>query len=144
MPGRTIAAGTPESSGASPKCVRPTSVAARCRAAPEPCPCPPGRACSPPSPSRPGYSGVPVLDGIAFEVGELVTMLGANGAGKSTTMRALTWPASACISFLINLVGAGYCRRSRAPQSLRSEGRQVFSELSVRDNLLLGAHSRTL
>ena len=73
-------------------------------------------------------------------------MLGANGAGKSTTMRALSGllrPVSGSIS----LAGAaiekqGAHRIVRAGLILVPEGRQVFPELSVRDNLLLGAHTR--
>jgi ABC-type branched-subunit amino acid transport system ATPase component len=94
------------------------------------------------------YGALPVLGGITFEVrrGELVALLGANGAGKSTTMRALSGllrPVSGSIALAGNaierreahaIVGAGLI--------LVPEGRQVFPELTVRDNLLLGAHAR--
>ena len=94
-----------------------------------------------------GYGAVPVLDGISFEVrrAELVALLGANGAGKSTTMRAasgLLRPVSGSIT----LAGAAIERRAAhhivaAGLVLVPEGRQVFPELSVRDNLLLGTHA---
>jgi ABC-type branched-subunit amino acid transport system ATPase component/ABC-type branched-subunit amino acid transport system permease subunit len=95
-----------------------------------------------------GYGAVPVLHRIALEVrqGELVALLGANGAGKSTTMRALSGllrPASGTIR-----LGGDRIEHLEAPAIaaaglvLVPEGRQVFPELTVRDNLLLGAHAR--
>jgi ABC-type branched-subunit amino acid transport system ATPase component/ABC-type branched-subunit amino acid transport system permease subunit len=95
-----------------------------------------------------GYGSVPVLDRVAFEVGqgELVTMLGANGAGKTTTLRALSGLLRP-VSGSILLAGAaietqGAHRIVRDGLILVPEGRQVFPELSVRDNLMLGAHTR--
>jgi ABC-type branched-subunit amino acid transport system ATPase component/ABC-type branched-subunit amino acid transport system permease subunit len=95
-----------------------------------------------------GYGAVPVLEGITFEVrqGELVALLGANGAGKSTTMRAVTGllrPTAGAIR-----LGGDRIERREAHAiaasglALVPEGRQVFPELSVRDNLLLGAYPR--
>jgi ABC-type branched-subunit amino acid transport system ATPase component/ABC-type branched-subunit amino acid transport system permease subunit len=95
-----------------------------------------------------GYGPVPVLQAIGFEVrqGELVALLGANGAGKSTTMRALSGllrPVSGTIR-----LGSDRIERleahavARAGLALVPEGRQVFPELTVRDNLLLGAYAR--
>jgi len=97
---------------------------------------------------RAGYGAVPVLQGIGFEVrqGELVALLGANGAGKSTVMRALSGllrPVSGIIK-----LGGGRIERLEAHRiaagglALVPEGRQVFPELSVHDNLLLGAYGR--
>ncbi len=95
-----------------------------------------------------GYSAIAVLEGIAFDVGkgELVAMLGANGAGKSTTMRALSGLLRP-VTGSINLAGVPIEKRPahdivRAGLVLVPEGRQVFPELSVRDNLVLGAHAR--
>jgi len=89
-----------------------------------------------------------VLDGVAFEVGqgELVTMLGANGAGKSTTLRALSGLLRP-VAGSVTLAGAAIenepaHRIVRAGLILVPEGRQVFPELSGRDNLMLGAHGR--
>jgi ABC-type branched-subunit amino acid transport system ATPase component len=94
------------------------------------------------------YGAVPVLQGIAFEVrqGELVALLGANGAGKSTTMRAVCGLLRP-VSGTVRLGGAKIERLeahaiAAAGLALVPEGRQVFPELSVRDNLLLGAHTR--
>ena len=95
-----------------------------------------------------GYGAAPVLRGIAFEVrpGETVAMIGANGAGKSTTLRA--------ISGLLRPVGGDILLDDRNIARLEAhriaarglalvpEGRQVFPELNVYDNLALGAHAR--
>jgi branched-chain amino acid transport system ATP-binding protein len=94
------------------------------------------------------YGDLPVLTGIDLIVrpGELVAMLGANGAGKSTTMRALSGllrPVRGAIKLegreISNLPAH---RIARAGLVLVPEGRQVFPELSVIDNLRLGAYSR--
>jgi ABC-type branched-subunit amino acid transport system ATPase component len=95
-----------------------------------------------------GYGRVPVLDGICFDVrrGELVAILGANGAGKSTTMKALSGllrPVGGTISLEGARIDAAPAHKiAAAGLALVPEGRQVFPELSVRDNLLLGAGSR--
>jgi branched-chain amino acid transport system ATP-binding protein/branched-chain amino acid transport system permease protein len=95
-----------------------------------------------------GYGAVPVLDDVSFEVkaGELVTLLGANGAGKSTAMRA--------VSGLLRPVGGAILLDGHATQNapahkiaaagvaLVPEGRQVFPELSVLHNLELGGFAR--
>jgi branched-chain amino acid transport system ATP-binding protein len=97
---------------------------------------------------RAGYGAVPVLQGIGFEVrqGELVALLGANGAGKSTVMRALSGllrPVSGTVR-----LGGERIERLEAHRiaagglALVPEGRQVFPELSVHDNLVLGAYTR--
>ena len=147
--GRPIAAGAPDVVRGEAK-VRDAylgtgEIAARPRAVPlpaEPTPLLTAEALSA------GYRSVAVLDAITFEVGrgELVTMLGANGAGKSTTMRALSGLLRP-VSGSIRLAGAAIDtsathRIVRAGLILVPEGRQVFPELSVRDNLLLGAHAR--
>jgi ABC-type branched-subunit amino acid transport system ATPase component/ABC-type branched-subunit amino acid transport system permease subunit len=95
-----------------------------------------------------GYGAEPVLKGIDLQVrsGELVAVLGANGAGKSTLMRAISGllrPVAGGIAF-------GREDLARLPAHrivplgvvLVPEGRQVFPELSVLDNLLLGAFRR--
>jgi branched-chain amino acid transport system ATP-binding protein len=94
------------------------------------------------------YGAVHALKGVDLEVrrGEIVTLIGANGAGKSTLLRAvsgLVRPRAGSITFdgtdLVRLpahdvVVAGI---SHAP-----EGRAVFANLSVEDNLVLGAYRR--
>jgi branched-chain amino acid transport system ATP-binding protein len=95
-----------------------------------------------------GYGPVNVLRDVAVAVaqGEMVAVLGPNGAGKSTLMRALSGlgrPVQGEIRFL----GEPIERRDANSVAalglvLVPEGRQVFPELSVTDNLLLGAYAR--
>jgi ABC-type branched-subunit amino acid transport system ATPase component len=89
------------------------------------------------------------LRGIDLTVrdGESVAILGANGAGKTTLMRALAGlsPPSASGEIRLgdrSLAGVRAHRRVAAGLVLVPEGRQVFPELSVRDNLRLGAFTR--
>jgi branched-chain amino acid transport system ATP-binding protein len=95
-----------------------------------------------------GYGQAPVLQNVSLTVrsGEMVALLGANGAGKSTAMLAMSGllrPVEGSIildddrieSLPAHLIAA----RGLA---LVPEGRQMFTELSVRDNLLLGAYTR--
>ena len=96
---------------------------------------------------RAGYGQVEVLLGIDFTVeqGEIAVILGANGAGKTTTMRAVsgTIPRSGSITFDgadISRLGPEAIVRlgiAHVPQ-----GRGTFPELSVTDNLRLGAYVR--
>ncbi len=94
------------------------------------------------------YGAVHALKGVDLDVrkGEVVTLIGANGAGKSTLLRTISGlirPRKGAITFdgadLLKLapyriVGAGI---SHAP-----EGRAVFANLTVEDNLVLGAYLR--
>jgi ABC-type branched-subunit amino acid transport system ATPase component/ABC-type branched-subunit amino acid transport system permease subunit len=95
-----------------------------------------------------GYGAAPVLDEVSFEVrpGEMVALLGANGAGKSTAMRAITGllrPVSGAIVLDDRPVQQMAAHRIAASGvALVPEGRQVFPELSVRDNIILGAYTR--
>jgi len=91
------------------------------------------------------YGEASVCRGLAFEVhnGEIVTLLGANGAGKSTTLRAI---AGALIARAgtIRLRGQDITRlpshaRTQLGIALVPEGRHVFPYLTVRENLELGA-----
>ncbi|WP_321786898.1 branched-chain amino acid ABC transporter ATP-binding protein/permease [Paraburkholderia sp. J94] len=92
-----------------------------------------------------GYGAAPVLHDVSVQVreGELVALLGANGAGKSTLMRALAGlhrPVAGGVTF----EGRDLARLDAAQIAalgvvLVPEGRQVFPELSVLDNLKLGA-----
>mgnify|MGYP000947948995 CR=1 FL=1 len=95
-----------------------------------------------------GYGGNDVISGIDLKIdeGELVAVLGANGAGKSTLMSALAGlnrPVKGEILFLGRRV-----ERFRASDVVANglvlvpEGRQVFPELSVIDNIRLGAYAR--
>jgi branched-chain amino acid transport system ATP-binding protein len=94
------------------------------------------------------YGNIQALKGISIEVneGECVTLIGSNGAGKSTTLRSisgLTPPRSGSIQLEGNeisllppqeIVGLGICQSP--------EGRKCFSRMTVRENLELGAYLR--
>jgi len=92
------------------------------------------------------YGPVKALHGISLEVGtgELVAVLGANGAGKTTTLRAV----SGTVRRTGEVVFAGSKLPRRADAAARAgiahvpEGRGTFSELSVWENLRLGAYTR--
>lgn len=95
------------------------------------------------------YGNIEALHGISLEVdeGEIVTILGANGAGKSTTLNA--------ISGLVNITGGSILFEGKALHKLPAheivrlkiaqspEGRRVFGTLTVEENLLLGAFTST-
>jgi branched-chain amino acid transport system ATP-binding protein len=92
-----------------------------------------------------GHGGAPVLPGldIAVRAGEMVSVLGANGAGKSTLMAALSGllraEAGGVQLFGVDVTALDAPGRVRAGLVLVPEGRLVFPDLSVRDNLRLGA-----
>ena len=94
------------------------------------------------------YGKVQVLHGISLEVpqGKLVTLIGSNGAGKTTTMRAISGmiePKSGTVTLKgKDITGLPSHRIARAGLAHSPEGRRVFGNLSVTDNLLLGAFPR--
>lgn len=94
------------------------------------------------------YGVIKALDGISFEVnkGEIVTLIGANGAGKTTTMQSINGliPASGgTVTYNGQNITNMPCHKivnlgiAQVP-----EGRRVFQELSVYDNLVMGAYSQ--
>jgi branched-chain amino acid transport system ATP-binding protein len=96
-----------------------------------------------------GYGRNEVLHGVSLEIGEgeIVTLLGANGAGKTTlldTVTGLVQPRGGAIMFasqpISALATAAIVRRGVA---LVPERRQLFGAMSVEENLLLGAYSRS-
>jgi branched-chain amino acid transport system ATP-binding protein len=95
-----------------------------------------------------GYGDVDVLRGIdlGVDAGELVCVLGPNGSGKSTLLRAISAVEADVRSGSVRLDGASLAGMP-AEQIVRAgclhvpEGRQLFTELSVEDNLRLGAFS---
>jgi ABC-type branched-subunit amino acid transport system ATPase component len=95
-----------------------------------------------------GYGAADVIRDvdIAVETGELVAVLGANGAGKTTLMRALSGlnrPVKGAVLFLgEHIESYDASRIAGYGLVLVPEGRQVFPELSVIDNLRLGAYAR--
>ena len=94
------------------------------------------------------YGKVQALHGIALKVhrGEIVTVIGPNGAGKTTLLSALIGllPAAGEILYLGEYQGAGRSVEQlvRLGMTLVPEKRELFSEMSVEDNLLLGAFDR--
>ena len=91
-----------------------------------------------------GYGSLEVLHGISLEVseGEIVSVLGANGAGKTTFLRAVsavldTWSGSVRLAGN-DLAGMSVERRAAAGLGHLPEGRGVFQNLTVRENLDLG------
>ncbi len=95
-----------------------------------------------------GYGAAPVLQDVTLDVreGELVALLGANGAGKSTLMRAIVGlhrPVQGSVTFAGRDVSHAEVHLiARAGLTLVPEGRQVFPELSVEENLRLGAFGK--
>jgi branched-chain amino acid transport system ATP-binding protein len=94
------------------------------------------------------YGEIEALRGISLQVeqGKVVTLLGANGAGKSTTLRAISGlekPASGDILFDgKSIAGQGPEAIVRLGISHVPEGRRVFPGLSVKENIMLGASNR--
>jgi branched-chain amino acid transport system ATP-binding protein len=94
------------------------------------------------------YGGVRALRGVSLEVkqGEVVALLGSNGAGKTTALRAISGvvaPAAGSISL------DGQAIHGLAPEQVVRlgvahvpEGRQIFPELTVEENLLIGSYCR--
>ena len=94
------------------------------------------------------YGGIRAVDGVSFHVapGELVALIGANGAGKSSTLRAIAGLAPVVGGDIlldgVSLRGVPTHELARRGLALVPEGRRVCTELSVLDNLYLGAYSR--
>ena len=95
------------------------------------------------------YGAIHALHGVNFEVkqGEIVSLIGANGAGKTTTLHclsALLKPKSGSVRFLgKDITGLSPEKIVKAGLIQVPEGRRVFANLSVKDNLMLGAYTRT-
>ncbi|HOX32450.1 MAG TPA: ABC transporter ATP-binding protein [Spirochaetales bacterium] len=95
---------------------------------------------------RCAYDAVPVLHGLSLEVreGEIVAVVGSNGAGKSTTMRAvagLMRPSGGSILFRgEEIAGLAADRVVGRGLAYVPEGRRLFSKLTVRENLELGGY----
>ncbi len=94
------------------------------------------------------YGGIEAVKGISFDVheGEIVTLIGANGAGKSTTLKAvagLVKPKSGSIELRgENIVGVDTTDIVSKGITLVPEGRRVFADLTVLENIKIGAYLR--
>jgi len=95
------------------------------------------------------YDGIRALRGISLNVEQhrIVTLLGANGAGKSTTVRAVSGMVSVASG---RIVFEGRGINGMAPHVIQRlglvhvpEGRKIFANLTVRENLLMGAYNNT-
>ena len=94
------------------------------------------------------YGGIEALKGISLEVpeGKIVTLIGANGAGKSTLLRSimgLVKPASGSITYNEKkILGLNSQKIVESGITLVPEGRRVFPNLTVLENLQIGAYMR--
>jgi branched-chain amino acid transport system ATP-binding protein len=94
------------------------------------------------------YGAIHAIKGISLEVneGEIVTLIGANGAGKSTTLRTISGllkPKTGTMTFEgKNIAGVPAHNIVKAGISQVPEGRRIFAEMSVMENLDLGAFIR--
>ena len=94
------------------------------------------------------YDAIHAIKGVTFDVGEgeIVTLIGANGAGKTTTLHAISGllkPRSGSITFMgQNLLTTKPHMIVRSGLAQVPEGRRVFSELTVQENLEMGAYIR--
>ena len=95
------------------------------------------------------YNGVAAVRGVSFEIGpgEVVALLGANGAGKSTTVKVIAGalaPQAGSIRFDGEAIEGRPCHVVvRRGITLVPEGRLVFPQLSVLENLNMGGHTRS-
>ena len=94
------------------------------------------------------YGGIEALKGISLEVpeGKLVTLIGANGAGKSTTLRSIMGLVKIKSGKVIcddeDITGMHTAEIVKKGITLVPEGRRVFPNLSVLENLIIGAYLR--
>src|SRR3954468_15577951 len=92
------------------------------------------------------YGPVPALHGVSLTVddGEIVALLGANGAGKTTTLRAVSGMVRRAgeILFAGKRLRSGPETTARAGIAHVPEGRGIFAELTVWENLRMGAYMR--
>jgi branched-chain amino acid transport system ATP-binding protein len=94
------------------------------------------------------YGAIHALQGISFHVdeGEIVTLIGANGAGKSTTLRTISGllrPRSGAVRFKdADITTTAAEQIVRLGISQVPEGRKIFAPLTVRENLMMGAFTR--
>ena len=95
------------------------------------------------------YGGIEAVKGISFDVseGEIVTLIGANGAGKSSVLRSiagLVKPSGGSITFCgDNITGRDSTVIVKRGITLVPEGRKIFPNLTVLENLKIGAYMRS-
>jgi branched-chain amino acid transport system ATP-binding protein len=95
------------------------------------------------------YGGIRAVKGIdlAIEQGELVCLIGANGAGKTTTLRAITGLVRPAAGRVVydgrDITGERVHEIARRGLALVPEGRGVFAQLTISENLAMGAYARS-
>jgi branched-chain amino acid transport system ATP-binding protein len=95
------------------------------------------------------YGGIRAVKGIdlVVEQGELVCLIGANGAGKTTTLKAITGLVRAASGRVLHdgadITGMKPHQIARRALALVPEGRGIFSQLTIEENLAMGAYSRS-
>ncbi|MFJ1257370.1 ABC transporter ATP-binding protein [Cupriavidus sp. CuC1] len=94
------------------------------------------------------YGGIQAVKGIDLEIrdGELVTLIGANGAGKSTTMKAITglqgWAGGDVEYMGKSIKGVPSYTLLKQGLAMVPEGRGVFARMTITENLMMGAYTR--
>ena len=93
------------------------------------------------------YGGIHALHDVSIHIneGEIVSIIGSNGAGKSTTMRTIVGEkkvSSGEITFNGSPLPKAECDVIKGGISLVPEGRRIFSALTVRENLIIGTYPR--
>ncbi|MFT5642483.1 MAG: branched-chain amino acid transport system ATP-binding protein [Janthinobacterium sp.] len=96
------------------------------------------------------YGGIKAVKGIDLEVrqGELIALIGANGAGKTTTLKAITGTLPVCnvegdVTYMgQSLKGSKSFHLVEKHLAMVPEGRGVFTRMSIRENLMMGAYTR--
>ena len=95
------------------------------------------------------YGGIRAVKGIDLEVnaGELVCLIGANGAGKTTTLKAITGLVRPAAGRIVydggDIAGTRVHEIARRGLALVPEGRGVFAQLTIEENLAMGAYARS-
>ena len=95
------------------------------------------------------YGGIRAVKGVdlTVEPGELVCLIGANGAGKTTTLRAVTGLVGAAAGRIVydgnDIAGLRVHEIARRGLALVPEGRGVFAQLTIEENLAMGAYARS-
>jgi branched-chain amino acid transport system ATP-binding protein len=95
------------------------------------------------------YGGIRAVKGVDLTVapGELVCLIGANGAGKTTTLRAITGLIRAAAGRILydgqDIAGLRVHEIARRGLALVPEGRGVFPQLTIEENLAMGAYARS-
>jgi branched-chain amino acid transport system ATP-binding protein len=95
------------------------------------------------------YGGIQAVKGASFEVreGELVSLIGANGAGKTTTLKAITGLQAVLageVQYLgKSIKGQGAWDLARQGLVMVPEGRGTFTRMTITENLMMGAYTRS-